>query len=259
MAFQVSLCVCEKCSEKRMSTKTLVFTVTVLAGLAVILGTTPVLAQSPTYPDFSSVANLTLNPVENGAHQFGNVLRLTDDVQSRVGTAWFNIKQPVAGGFTTTFTFQISHADFPADGIAFVIQNSQAGLTAFGDGGGGIGYQGIPNSLAVEFDTYLNASPGPNEDPNANHVAVQSCGTNANSADHDATNGNSPCKLAMNADLAFPIEGFVNLSDGAQHTATISYTPPAAGCRQLFRHHERHVGPVESVPERRAGESREPC
>jgi len=234
MEFQVSLCAREPRSEKRMSTKTLAFTVTVLAGLAVVLGTTPALAQSPSYPDFSSVANLTLNPVENGAHQVGNVLRLTEDVQSRVGTAWFNIKQPVAGGFTTTFTFQISHEGFPADGIAFVIQNSQAGLAAFGDGGGGIGYQGIPNSLAVEFDTYLNAGPGPNNDPNANHVAVQSCGTSANSADHAAVNGNSPCQLAMNADLAFPIEGFVNLSDGAQHTATITYTPPAAGCPTCF-------------------------
>src|SRR5207249_8224832 len=106
MAFHVSLCAREKCGAKQMSTKTLVFTVTVLAGLALVLGTTPVLAQSPTYPDFSSVANLTLNPATNGAHQAGNVLRLTDDLPSRVGTAWFNTKQPVAGGFTTTFTFQ---------------------------------------------------------------------------------------------------------------------------------------------------------
>jgi uncharacterized repeat protein (TIGR01451 family) len=235
MAFHVSLCAREKCSAKQMSTKTLVFTVTVLAGLAVVLGTTPVLAQSPSFPDFSSVANLTLNPAVNGAHQVGNVLRLTDDVQSRVGTAWFNIKQPVAGGFTTTFTFQISHEGLPADGIAFVIQNSQAGLAAFGDGGGGIGYQGIPNSLAVEFDTYLNAGPGPNNDPNANHVAIQSCGLNPNSADHAAVNGNYPCQLAMNANLAFPNEqGPINLSDGAQHTATISYTPPTAGCPSCF-------------------------
>jgi uncharacterized repeat protein (TIGR01451 family) len=224
MAFPGSLCACER----SMSTKSIV-----LVMVLVLAAATSLMAQSPTYPDFSSVANLTLNPVENGAHQAGNVLRLTDDVQSRVGTAWFNIKQPVAGGFTTTFTFQLTHAGFPADGIAFVIQNSQAGLSAFGDGGGGIGYQGIPNSLAVEFDTYLNA-PGPNNDPNANHVAIQSCGTNANSADHAAVNGNSPCQLAMNAGLAFPIEGFVNLSDGLQHTATITYTPPAAGCPQCY-------------------------
>src|SRR5262249_44360608 len=87
---------------------------------------------------------------------------------------------------------------------------------------------------AVEFDTFFNGGPGPNHDPNANHVAVQSCGLNPNSADHAATNGNSPCQLAMNFDLALPNEGFINLSDGLQHTATTSYTPPQAGCPACF-------------------------
>ena len=242
MAFHDFLCPREMKSERQMSAKTLVLSIALLAGLVAMGGTTPLLAQSPSFPDFSSTANLTLNPSANGAHQQDTVLlRLTDDLQSRVGTAWFNVKQPVGGGFTTTFTFQITHAGLPADGLAFVIQNSPTdgpsygGLASFGDGGGGIGYQGIPNSLAVEFDTYLNAGPGPNNDPNANHVAIQSCGTNANSADHGAMNGNYPCQLAMNADLAFPIEGFINLSNpNVQHTATITYTPPADGCPSCF-------------------------
>jgi len=47
-------------------------------------------------------------------------------------------------------------------------------------------------------------------------------------------NGNFSCQLAMNSDLALPIEGFVDLSDGQQHTATITYTPPTAGCPTCF-------------------------
>ena len=51
--------------------------------------------------------------------------------------------------------------------------------TALGAGSGGLGYSGIPNSLAVEFDTFANPW-----DPSSNHVAVQSCGTQPNSPMH---------------------------------------------------------------------------
>jgi uncharacterized repeat protein (TIGR01451 family) len=234
MAFGVSFCAREKWSEKPTNTKTLVFNIVVLAGLVAMCATTPLLAQSPGFTDFSSATNLTplgnaVVPFNNGS---ANILRLNPDQTSQVGAAWFNIKQPVANGFTTTFTFQITHAGFPADGIAFVIQNAPAGVAALGGGGGNIGYNGIPNSLAVEFDTYANGGPGPNNDPNANHVGVQSCGTFPNSADHGATYnvGDSlvPCNLALNSNLILPNEGF--LSDQNQHTATISYTPPSASC-----------------------------
>jgi hypothetical protein len=88
--------------------------VLVLAGSVV-----PVLAQSPSFSDFSSTANLTLNgnaaaPVNNGT---ANVLRLTPAAPSQAGSAWFNIQQPVAGGFTTVFKFQFTAGSVPpADG-----------------------------------------------------------------------------------------------------------------------------------------------
>jgi len=198
--------------------------------MLVLAGAPTAVAQSPSFTDFSSAANLALNgnahaPVNNGT---ANVLRLTPALQYQAGSAWFNILQPVTGGFTTTFTFQISNTNpaspnFPADGLAFVIQNAAAGTTALGGGGGGIGYDGIPNSLAVEFDTYWNAGPGPNNDPNANHVGVQSCSTSPNSADHLATypvppEGSAPCNLGLN-----PSPG-VTLADGNPHTVKIEYT-----------------------------------
>ena len=59
--------------------------------------------------------------------------------------------------FTTDFSFQL--VDAQADGFTFVIQN--AGPTAVGGDGGGLGYLGIPQSVAIKFDLYNNAGEGP--------------------------------------------------------------------------------------------------
>ena len=152
------------------------------------------------FPDFSSVANVCQTPPTpscplqmNGSHQVKNVLRLTDGQPGEPpeSSTWFKIAQPVNSGFTTYFRFQIHNATEccggPGDGLAFVIQNSSstdasygargAGLTAVGVGNGGLGYAGIPNSLAIEFDTAANAwDPTMNGN---NHVAVQGCGLNS--------------------------------------------------------------------------------
>jgi uncharacterized repeat protein (TIGR01451 family) len=245
MAFGVSFCAREKWSEKRMNTTTLVFSIVVLAGLAAMYGATPLLAQSPSYSDFSSISNLVLNPTEppKPMQVNGNVLRLNSAAIGQVGSAWFANLQPVAGGFSTTFKFQITPPvqvpdgptppPFPADGFAFVIQNSAAGTAALGQNGGAIGYggtipvnsetPGIDNSLAIEFDTFPNDPWDFVGDVNpANHVALQSCGINANTVDHFATyslgDSTLPCNLAI---ATAP----VTLADGNPHTVQIEYTP----------------------------------
>jgi uncharacterized repeat protein (TIGR01451 family) len=194
-----------------MSMKTLVLGIAALAGL-VMAGSTPLLAQSPSFPDFSSTTNLVFNGT---ALKSGNVLRLNPSLQNQAGSAWYSVLQPVANGFSTTFKFQITNASNPsADGIAFVIQNSEAGLQALGGGGGGIGYQGIGNSLAIEFDTYANPFDPENNGSGvvpANHVAILSCGVGTNSADHTL------CGINL---ATAP----VNLADGSAHNVQIEYT-----------------------------------
>jgi hypothetical protein len=184
------------------------------------------------FNDFSSVTGLALNGKAAQATNANGkkVLRLTPDKKQHVaGTAWFATQQQsVASGFTTVFQFQITHTGAAADGLAFVIQNSSGngfGTAARGGSGSAIGYGipdpgdngvAIPNSLAVEFDTFQNSY-----DPNANHIAVQSCGTGSNTQDHNATclNG-SPANLGIVSNL-----GTVNLADGLVHTAVVDYDP----------------------------------
>ena len=56
--------------------------------------------------------------------------------------------------------------------MAFVVQSSPMGAKAVGVGGGGLAYEGVSPSIAVEFDTFFN----PATDPQPNHVAFLAAG-----------------------------------------------------------------------------------
>ncbi len=206
------------------------------------------------YPDFSSpnaVHQLSLNGSSRlTGYQSQVVLRLTNGSQSpaETSTAYFQIPQQVNNGFTAWFKFQIHNPTTccnPGDGLAFVIQNSNAtdptmgasgsGLTAVGAGGGGLGYSGINNSLAVEFDIFDDPW-----DPNSNHVAVQSCGGNYslfNSPVHlpgvytiGQNNDVTSCLLNPTAiNTTIPTLGGIcngsSCTDGMVHQVVIQYTP----------------------------------
>jgi hypothetical protein len=97
---------------------------------------------------------------QNGsAHVADGRLRLTDSPY-QAGSAFAPAPVDVRG-FNTSFRFQIG--DVPrsiyGDGLTFVIQN--AGPGAVGVAGGGLGYQGIGQSVAVKFDLVDNAGEGP--------------------------------------------------------------------------------------------------
>ncbi len=103
-------------------------------------------------PALLSGLPLTLN---GGAALIGSSLGLTDgnlnEGRSAFLTTPVNIQQ-----FNTSFNFQFTNA--AADGFTFTIQG--AGPTALGVIGGGLGYQGIPMSVAVKFDLFSNSGEG---------------------------------------------------------------------------------------------------
>lgn len=162
---------------------------------------------SAAFDGFSGPARLQLL---GGASLAGDRLRLTPLAPRCAGAAWTAEKQLVAFGFDTVFTFRLSGG---ADGFAFVIQNH--GSSSLGPGGSSQGYGdaydsagGIPNSVAVEFDTFRNPE---NYDLPGDHISVQTNGTGTNSARH---------AFSLGAVLA-P----ARLDDGRVHNARIRYVP----------------------------------
>jgi hypothetical protein len=93
-----------------------------------------------------------------GAIITSNVLSLTDGAVNEARSSFLNYPEYI-GAFRTTFTYQ-DVGGGGADGAAFVLQNSPAGPSALGGGGGGLGYSGITPSAALEFNIYGPNVPG---------------------------------------------------------------------------------------------------
>jgi hypothetical protein len=96
----------------------------------------------------------------SGAWINGTNLQMTSGGQTDSNSAyyWFPVSVET---FSSTFDFTVSPGSTStlADGFAFVIQNDSH--TTNGLIGGGLGYAGLPNSLAIKFDFFNNAGEGP--------------------------------------------------------------------------------------------------
>lgn len=165
------------------------------------------------YPNFSSTSGLTLvGNASTTTTSNGTVLRLTSASSFQNGAAYSTT--PVTLGpsdtFSTTFEFQFTDTGGidPADGITFVLAASSSGL---GDSGGGLGYEGVANSIAIEFDTYENGGA----DSSSNHVAIDTGGV---LTDTDLTNlyGIATCDTSTNSQAGC-------MSNGDIWSVTIGY------------------------------------
>jgi Bacterial lectin/PASTA domain len=215
---------------------------------------------SPSYsPDFSSNQScLTL--LDNGINTTpalpsfqlggnGTLLQITPNSSQQRGYAWYTTPQLVGSSFSTTFTFQLTGASNPpADGFAFVIQNSPNGATTVGPTGSdgcGLGFGddpsgngcvaatgGITNSIAVGFKTY-NSGAGFSY-PDSVFIASNGAGPNCVDVVGDVISGTSTpvsCVFAENdlsgtnyAANSFGCSGSgICLADGNVHTVTITY------------------------------------
>lgn len=153
--------------------KTKRFSQTLLASAVLLAVAAPSQAAILSFPDFSSTSGLTLNG--NAAQVVGNVLRVTPATWDQAGSAFSTNPISLASdaSFSTAFQFRFTSPGgwydgqgVGADGLVFVVQtnaNNVGGL------GGGIGYDGIANSLGIEFDTWDNGSI---DGGSSNHVGI---------------------------------------------------------------------------------------
>jgi hypothetical protein len=188
------------------------------------------------YTDFSDLSDFTLNGITATINTGGTgvigpdgsrVLRLTDNL-GQSGSAF--LTDPIllqdAGGFqasfSTAFEFQFTgQQNGGADGIVFVVQTVANNV---GGGGGGIGYQGIQNSLGIEFDNWFNAG----SDSNSSHVGIDLNGNVSSvasaSVSPDLDNGDIWYAWADYDGTNDLLEVRLSTTNSRPATATLNYT-----------------------------------
>jgi hypothetical protein len=172
-------------------------------------------AQTLLYSNFSSTGGLSFTSVPGSQRQPDAITlaKSGSDRGSVFTTASFGIADAVRSqgqGFSAVFDFRItdragstdtgapSGAQQGGDGLAFVIRGTGSS-SSLGAAGEGLGYQGIGNSVAVEFDTWWNFSQS---DPSSNHYGIN-------------RNGSMVSDVTANETLQF--------DNGAKWTAWVDY------------------------------------
>jgi len=153
--------------------------------------------------------------VNGDASSLGNdCFQITPAINNHAGSVWSQNKVSLANDFEVRADLYFGTKDIDgADGIAFVFQPLCTGV---GGVGGGIGYEGITPSLAVEYDTYQNAAD--NNDPFQDHIALQRNGILVHAA---------PNMLAG-------VSLLPNIENGANHSTVITWDAGAQTLTVFF-------------------------
>ncbi len=121
------------------------------------------------------------NVAGNAVSQGGSCFQITTTSDYQASSAWYNTPVNIHQGFDLRFrvfmgNFNPNSEDNSgtgcgpgADGMCFVLQNTNTGVYTSGSG---LGYGGFPNqSLGIELDTYQNGW-----DPFYSHIAIEANG-----------------------------------------------------------------------------------
>ncbi|MFT7619672.1 MAG: hypothetical protein ACI97A_003328 [Planctomycetota bacterium] len=164
----------------------------------------------------SSTFNAGSGMILNGTSAIvGGDLRVSDATLVSRGASYFNTPLEVANGFDTTFDFRVTNVSaIGGSGFTFIIHNDGVGTAALGGQAHALGYgavagvSAISNSLAIEFDFFLDAL---RNDPSNSHVSIHTNGAGANSQDELFSIGsfNTP----------------TDFSDGSVHSVRVRYIP----------------------------------
>ena len=142
-------------------------------------------------------------------------------------------KADITNGFETTFDFSMSdmggirdaRSRVGADGIVFVLQDYGSSNIPL-SGGVGLGYNGLPRSLVIEFDTYNNGSY-----ENQDDISLNTQGINPNSVDDSRTTIKAKTR-------PMPV-----MNDGKIHNVVIRYTKKSEGLYKLYVFFDKDASP----------------
>lgn len=173
------------------------------AGWLLLLCLGPLSKGQPANFSFSSFTSTQELLLAGSANLQSNRLQIAKGTDARAGTVWYRHKLFVQNGFESRFQVRIG-GPLPSQGFAWVLH----GETLPGLGSGTeLGYGGLRNSVAVEFDlapstNYLDA-PTP-------HISVQTRGVYANTT-------------IPAASLGITTSGVSQIADGNAHEVRVQY------------------------------------
>ncbi len=126
------------------------------------------------YDNFDSTTGLQLNGDTAAANDgTRNVLRVTPAAEGKSGSVFSTdaIALTDSYSFSTRFTFNFNNQGGleGADGLVFVVQTNS---NSVGGSGAGIGYEGILNSLGIEFDNFENGDGDGTDLRSGSHIGV---------------------------------------------------------------------------------------
>lgn len=149
---------------------------------------------------------------------FTNCAQFTAEVNDQRGCIWNIGTISFASAFDYTINVYLGNNISGADGATFSFQNSPAGRSACGSAGGELGMGGIPNAVAVEFDTYDNGAPG---DIPQDHIAINNDGA-----------------LIPGVPLAGPVCAYPtctgNIDNGVFHVLRVTWNPATTTMQVYF-------------------------
>lgn len=105
-----------------------------------------------------------------------NEFTITPNANNQTGSMYSLTPVNLNSNFSLLFKVNFGCDGFGGEGMAFVLQ---PGVWSTGTGGFGLGYQGLTNTVAVEFDTRDNQGSGQttNWDIAGDHISIMSGGT----------------------------------------------------------------------------------
>jgi hypothetical protein len=171
-----------------------------LTGLTVLAALAGVMPMSADVLGFNNGVGYTAN---GGATFGGNSVTLTDGNGGEARSAFFNAPQSITAGWNASFIYQATNPGGVCfcDGAAFIFQNSLAGPSAVGFGGGDYGYVGIAPSAAIEFSPdSAGLSPGGPGTGFYENATAQSSGIPLISTSPVLLNSMDPIQVALSYD-----------------------------------------------------------